>query len=88
MQFKVNSVCFFDLACDGNQRRNSKLIVTSFHFGNSENNRIHSQHFWWYVRSDLLCKYVPEEPSTLLVDNDDLGGKCNTNHVKKHCIEE
>ena len=35
-----------------------------------------------YVWSDLLCEYAPEEPSTRLVDNDDLGGKCNTNHIK------
>ena len=34
-----------------------------------------------YVWSDLLCEYAPEEPSIRLVDNDDLGGKCNTNHI-------
>ena len=34
-----------------------------------------------YVWSDLLRKYAPDEPSTRLVDNDDLGGKCNTNHI-------
>ena len=34
-----------------------------------------------YVWSDLLSEYAPEEPSTSLVDNDDLGGKCNTNHI-------
>ena len=33
-----------------------------------------------YGRSDFLCEYGPEEPSTLLVD-DVLGGKCNTNYV-------
>ena len=44
-----------------------------------------------YVWSDLLCEYAPEEPSTRLVDNDDLGEKCNTNHIcleKEYCIEE
>ena len=34
-----------------------------------------------YVWSDLLCEYAPEEPRTRLVDNDDLGEKCNTNHI-------
>ena len=34
-----------------------------------------------YVWSDLLLEYAPEEPSTRLVDNDDLGGKCNTIHI-------
>ena len=34
-----------------------------------------------YVWSDLLCEYAPEEPSTRLVDNDALGGKCNINHI-------
>ena len=28
----------------------------------------------------LLCEYALEEPSTLLVDVDDLGGECNANH--------
>ena len=44
-----------------------------------------------YVWSDLLCEYAPEEPGARLVDNDDLGGKCNRNHIcqeKKYCIEE
>ena len=35
----------------------------------------------YYVRPDLLCEYPPEEPSTLLVDVDDLGGKCTTDHI-------
>ena len=46
-----------------------------------------------YVWSDLLCEYAPEEPSTRLVDNHDLGGKYNTESYlsyleKKYCIEE
>ena len=49
--------------------------------------------FFKYVPSDLLCEYAPEESTTLLVDVNDSGGKCNTNHVvisgiNKHCIEE
>ena len=45
-----------------------------------------------YVWSDLLCEYAPEEPSTRLVDNDDLGGKCEYESYlsyleKKYCIE-
>ena len=33
------------------------------------------------VWSGIPCEYAPEEPSTRLVDNDDLGGKYNTNHI-------
>ena len=34
-----------------------------------------------YVWSDLLCEYAPEGPGPLFVDADDLGVKCNTNHI-------
>ena len=29
----------------------------------------------------ILWEYAPEESNTRLVDNDDLGAKCNRNHI-------